>query len=296
MWLVFALLAAFFFAVVHVLDSYCVGEIFEKPWMGVITSSIASLVVFQLIPFVGPFVDWTFPPIQIVILAFLAGVLIQISQALYFQALEYSEAGIVAAYWNLIPVLLPLLTFAIYGRFFSLYEYAGIAILTLASIAMCLVDGETKTRWRSFLLMICACIMQVGVYLLEEIVFAETPFFLGFLIITCGLIFAGLVPLLFKNIRIVMVRNIKTIITMLRFFIIIEIANLAALFFAQRGIATGKPSLVAAAETTMSAYAFLLSLLFLFFFPKLGDKQVWHKLHYKIMLVLVMCFGVWMVS
>ena len=107
MWLVFALMAPFFFAVVHVLDSYCVSDIFEKPWVGGLTSSLATVVVILMaMPFVLPFIEWSLPPSKIILLALLAGGLIQASQFLYFQALSYSEAGIVAAYWNMIPAIL----------------------------------------------------------------------------------------------------------------------------------------------------------------------------------------------
>ena len=42
MWLVFALLSPLFWAIVTVLDRHCVERIFDRPWMGVITSALAS--------------------------------------------------------------------------------------------------------------------------------------------------------------------------------------------------------------------------------------------------------------
>lgn len=295
MWFIFSLLAAFFFALVHIMDSYCVEEIFEKPWMGVITSSIASLIILPLLPTISPLINWTLPQGHIVFLAFSCGILIQISQLFYFNALEYSDAGIVSSYWNFVPMFLPISMFLLYGKVLSLPQYFGILILIFTSVTMCLMEGGIEAKWKSFFLMIFASILQVAAYLIENIVFKESNFFLGFLIITSGIIITGLTPLFFKKIRRILKKNIKKIITLLRFFVLIEIVNLAALLFAQLGIANGNPALVAAVETTIPAHVFLLSFIILFFFPKLKHNNVLININIKIILVIFMCFGVWLV-
>src|SRR5687768_7864430 len=116
MWLFFALLTPLFWSVVHVMDSHCVDEVFEKPWMGMITSALTSTVIILFVPFIFPYFSDSAlsPPIYYILLAILAGMFIQISQFFYFQSLAFSEAGIVAAYWNLTPALLPVISFLIF--------------------------------------------------------------------------------------------------------------------------------------------------------------------------------------
>jgi drug/metabolite transporter (DMT)-like permease len=177
MWLLFALMSPFFWAIVHVLDAHCVERVFDRPWMGVITSALTSLVVVLIIPFAIPFVSWQVPRWEIVLLALLAGAVIQLSQAFYFQALDYSEAGIVAAYWNMTPALLPIASFVVLNKVLGGWRYLGIAILILASVSFCLLDTNFKARWRSFLLMVLASGLQVGALLLEKHVFEEGTFF-----------------------------------------------------------------------------------------------------------------------
>jgi len=46
----------------------------------------------------------------------LAGFAFMASQALYFRALAISESGTVAAYWNLLPVLLLLASYLFLGE------------------------------------------------------------------------------------------------------------------------------------------------------------------------------------
>lgn len=296
MWIAFALSAAFFFAVVHVLDEYCVDDVFEKPWFGVITSSIASIIVFQLIPFVAPFADMTLPKWNIVALSISAGILIQISQALYFKSLSYSEAGIVAAYWNLVPAILPIASFIAFGTIFSGKEVFGILILISTSIALCLFDANFEARWKSFFLMTLASLLQVIAYLSEDYIFDNSAFFPAFFLITFGLIITGIIPLLFKKIRLSIHKNSQKLIPLLKFFILIEVCNLIALFFAQKGIAIGDAALVAAIETTMPAHAFLLSALLVFALPKIANKDVLKNFAQKIAIVCVMVFGVYLVS
>lgn len=293
MWIAFSLSAAFFFALVHVLDEFCVGEVFEKPWFGVITSSIASIIVFQLIPFVAPFTDMTLPSWPIILMAIAAGVLIQLSQAIYFKALSFTEAGTVAAYLNMIPAILPIVTFFILGVTITLREASGIAILIGASVMICFLDSNLTTRWKSFFHIFLVCILQVAAYALEEYLFERTNFIWGFIFITTGIIATGLLPLLFKKVRIDLHRNARKLSGLAKFFIAIEIVNLLALFSAQRGIDLGKAPLVAAVETTVPALTFIISLVFIW---ALGRKHKHEKLHFKLPLIGVMVVGVLLIT
>jgi uncharacterized membrane protein len=289
MWVVFSLSAAFFFALVHVLDEYCVDDVFEKPWFGVITSSMASIIVFQLIPFVAPFVDMTLPTLHVSILAFAAGVFIQTSQALYFKALSYSEAGTVAAYLNMIPAILPFAAFFALGIKISANEIVGMIILIFSSTIICLLDNNLSVRWKSFGLIFFVCLLQVFAYLIEEIIFETAAFFPVFLIITSGIIFTGLLPLFFKGVRRDLSKNSHKLLKLAKFFVVIEIVNLLALFSVQSGINLGIAPLVAAVETTVPAFTFILSVLLMWL---LNKKIVIDKMHFKIPVIALMAFGV----
>ena len=61
MWLFYALLGPPFWALVHILDSHCVGEVFDRPWVGIVTSSLATAVIVLFLPFILPVDDWLFP-------------------------------------------------------------------------------------------------------------------------------------------------------------------------------------------------------------------------------------------
>jgi drug/metabolite transporter (DMT)-like permease len=229
-------------------------------------------------------------------MAICAGILIQLSQALYFKALSFSEAGIVAAYWNLVPAFLPIVSYLALGTIFSGRELLGIIILVSTSVALCILDANFETRWKSFFLMTAAASLQVIAYIFEDVIFSKSAFFPAFFLITFGLIITGMIPLGYKKVRHTLRRNTKKLMPLIKFFLVIEIFNLIALFFAQKGIATGDAALVAAIETTMPAHAFLLSAVLVFALPSLSNRDVLYKLPQKLIAVGVMIVGVYFVS
>ena len=296
MWLLFALLTPLFWAVVHVMDARCVDDIFEKPWMGAVTGAVASLVVFIPLPFLLFYADWAIPDISILLLALAAGMLIQISQVFYFQSLAYSESGIVAAYWNMVPAMLPLASFLILGKIFPPGKYIGIAILIVASVGMCLVDSNLKARWKSFFLMCIASALQVVLFLIEDHVFASIPFLTGFYLITAGLILTGIIPLTSPKFFFLFRRNFTVLRRSAAIFVGVEILNLCALFTSQKAVDLGDPPFVAAVESTIPAYTFFFSFLLLTFLPAYGDPLARKHLTTKILFVGMMAMGVYFVA
>lgn len=296
MWLVFALLAPLSFAIVHILDAHCVDNIFEKPWFGVITSSFASVIVLIMSLLMFPEVSLEKISMNDALLAFGSGFLIQISQIFYFQSLSYSEPGIISAYWNMIPSLLPVVSFFAFNTVLRLNEYLGIALLVIASVLMCLVDSNLQTRWKAFVLMLFASILQTILYLIQDELFTHNPFFEIYFYVILGIILCGLLPLLFKKTRISIRRNEQKLKSAFWLIMIIEFFYLLALGLAQKSVDLGNPSLVAAIETMLPAFTFLLSLVLLFVYPKFGDEKVFNKLWLKLILVLVMITGVILLS
>ncbi len=295
MWLFFALAAPFFWALVHVLDEYCVDHVLEEPWMGVVTSAFASLIVYLIIPFVLPGIDWQSIQISWIATAFFVGVLIQLSQFFYFTALSYSEAGIVAAYWNFVPALLPIFGFFVFHDILSVKQYIGIFVLIFASTSLCFLDFHHKTRMITVVLMLLAALFQVAAYILMTAIYLHLDFIFAYLVIVTGLIFCGLLPLLAPRIRKSIFNTFYNKGSLSVFFLVIELANLMALGCAQMAIKLGDASLVAAVETTIPAFVFFLSI---FWVRRMdvSSEALFDKLGLKIIIVTTMVFGVWMVS
>lgn len=296
MWIILALAASICFALVHVLDEYCVEEIFEKAWFGTITSALASLVIFLPLPLILPFTGWSWPSFQIIAISIFAGILIQMSQLLYFNALSKTNAGTVAAYWNLIPAILPILSFFILNRVLTPYQYTGIVILILASNVMLLADHNFETRISAFFLMVGASILQAVSYLLQDFVFENTGYLEGFILFTFGIILVGTLPLACPPVLRAFRKGERKMSKVINLFVGIEIINLIALAFAQKSLQIGIPSLVASVETTIPGFTFLITLGAISFFQMRLDENATSNLLKKITALALMAVGVYFVS
>jgi drug/metabolite transporter (DMT)-like permease len=294
MWLFFALLFPFLFAVICVLDAYCVEKVFDRAWMGAVTSSLASAMAFLLAPLV--LANWQPPTWKVIAIALLAGTMTQLGQAIYFQALEYSEAGIVAAYINLVPVMLPVFSYLAFGQAFGFWTYLGIALNIVAAVSMCLIDSNLEARWKSFFMMLLMCVLYSAAVLLEKEVFNHVPVLEGFLLITTGIVLSGALPLLASNIRRIFRANMTVLKPAIATLLLIEVINLAAIYARHQALSRGDPSLTEAVATVQPAWTFLLSFAFLFIAPKLGDPLAKQRLWLKLLLVVLMVVGVKLIS
>ncbi|WP_373540673.1 EamA family transporter [Chamaesiphon sp.] len=292
MWIQYALFSSFLWAIVHILDEYCVDKIFSKPWLGVITSSGISVGIFLIIPLMK--IGVVIPAGNILFICLITGAIIQFSQFFYFRALDNSDSGTVAAYWNITPVLLPIASYWLFGYLITGNNYLGIALLVIASIGLCTID-KFSSRWDTLSLMSIAAGLQTVAIVLEKYIFGQADFFGAFLAINIGIILSGLASLGIKEVRSVLVRDLPQIKQALPIFIAIELLNWVALYTGQIAVKLGDPALVSAIGASTPAYAFGLSLLIAIFGQRL-DLETRRKLPMKWGLVGVMMVGVWLIG
>lgn len=293
MWLYYALLGPPFWALIHILDSHCVGNVFDRPWIGVITSSLATAVISLVCLLVFPSMEWQLPDWHIVGLAILAGGFIQLSQAFYFQALDQTEAGIVAAYGNFTPTLLPLVSYFLLGEVLQPWHYIAIGVLVIASLCFCLIDISREGKWDSLFLMLMTSSLQVSAILIEKYVFEQGTFIICFMFIILGVVLSGVLPLLFSpKVRKIFIGNVPKLKPLASLFIGIECANVVALYLSQKAVDLGSPALSAAMETTVPGYTFLITIALLYFKHHYGDEDAKYQLRTKLILVAIMSAGV----
>lgn len=286
----------FFWAIVHVLDAYCVEELFDRSWVGIFTSALAMLVVFPLLA-IGLFIrGFSAMSTEMVALCGLSGVVFMSSQILYFKALESTESGIVAAYWNIIPLILPVLSYLLWGEVLSKTTYAGIGILIVSSVLFCLLDDNHGARWSSIGWMFLAAWMQVFYFILQKHIFDHCEVYQGFLVITLAMAITGITPILFDAQRRVIRSNMVRIWPVFWLILLIEVANLIAIATSQFAVNLAAPSLVSAVEASTPAYTFVISLSLYHLTKRYGEANAKRALAPKIFLVSIMVLGVWLVS
>ncbi|MFM8172995.1 MAG: EamA family transporter [Pirellulaceae bacterium] len=295
-WLAFALASPAFWAIVHVLDAYCVDRIFERPWMGLITSGLCTVAILPAL--------WLFlavagiepMPWKNICQCLACGILFVASQRLYFQALSITESGIVAAYWNFIPLLLPVASYLFWGEWLTWQQAGGSAILVAGSVAFCLLDGNLQSRWSAFGLMLSGGLLQVAYFLIQNELLRECPAFQAFVVISTSIGLVALTPLIARPVRSAFASNWPRIRAAFGLLIVIEAANLIAVATSHYAVNHGIPSLVAAVESTIPGYTFVFSFILYATTGKLGEREAREHLFLKLSLVLLLAFGVWLVS
>ncbi len=300
MWIQYALLSSFLWAVIHILDEHCVDKIFSKPWLGVITSSGISAGIFLLVPILN--VPIVIPPGNLLAICLVVGAIIQLSQFFYFCALDCSDSGTVSAYWNLTPILLLISSYWLFGYLITANNYVGVVLLLIASVGLCAID-KFSNRWDTLYLMSIASGLQTIVVILEKHIFNLTDFFGAFLSITAGIIISGLVTLVLKEVRSTLITDARLIKQALPIFVAIEVINLTALYAGQTAVKLGVPALVSAVEASTPAFTFGISMLINTWKQRIdlrGIKRELHepkrKLSIKWGLVGLMIGGVWLVG
>ncbi len=295
-WVLFALLSPLLWSFVYVLDAYCVETLFTRPWIGVVTSSFLMLALFPLLILGLLFTDGKGLTLEQTGLALLAGAIFVVGQSLYFQALAFSESGIVAAYFNLLPVFLLIAGFLWLGERFAGSAYLGAGLLIAGSCAFCLLEKNRRLGGLALLLMTFSAASQAAYFLILSTLLEGVPGYPVFVTITFSMILSGLIPLGFTECRSVMFKNFSSLLRTFPLLIAIEAINLLAVAANQRALELGPASLVATVEATAPAFSFVLSAFLYGMTRKYGEPQAIQRLIPKLGLILMMAFGVWMVS
>lgn len=257
MWLAFALLSAFCWAIIELFDERCVDERFSRPILGMVVSGALSVPGLLLPLLTG----WSPPMWSIFLSAFTAGVLSQVCQGLYFCVLEESDAGTIGSYENLIPVTVLLTSFLFFGELLSRLQYLGITLVLGASTALCLLDRDerAKPKWSSFMIMLGAAFLMSSAIFLQNAALAEASWSAVFPPFVLGIVLTGLSPLLCPTVRAALRADRRRIRSIWHLFLAIEMLNLTAYGLHQLSLARSAPSLVETIMATIPAFIFLLS-------------------------------------
>ena len=295
MWLAITLASCLLWAVLFVADAHLVAVVFDRPWVGVLTSGAVSALA---LPLVGIWAAATWQPLgwDTVALGLLTGVAFVACQYAHFQAMAYTEAGIVAAYWGMTPVFTLAGGAAVLGEHLTGWQYAGVGVLVAAAVLFGLADTKGAGRWRALWLMLAGCVFQAGYLVAQKVVYSAATTPQAFAVILAGMAAAGLSPLAFGGCRRVVRGNMPRLRAAGGMLLVIEGVHLGAVFTGQLGVDAGSPSLVAAMEGTTSGLTFLLSLALYALTRRFGEEQAGRRLWLKLILVAVMALGVWMVS
>ncbi|MDO8565700.1 MAG: DMT family transporter [Candidatus Moranbacteria bacterium] len=141
-WLLMALIAPFLWALVAIVDTYFVHDVYEDEYDGMVVSGVFQLLPWLLVP-VGA-IEFTFSSAQIAGFAFVAGGMLALSFFCYFKALFIrNDAVLMQTLWTVGVPVVPFFAYFLIGEVLTSAHYAGIGIAFIG-ILLFNFDGNVK--------------------------------------------------------------------------------------------------------------------------------------------------------
>ncbi|PIN93993.1 hypothetical protein COU54_00775 [Candidatus Pacearchaeota archaeon CG10_big_fil_rev_8_21_14_0_10_31_24] len=281
LWIIFALLAAFFVALVNIIDRLIIKEEMKDSKLAVIIGSVSAFVCYLII---GLIYGISFPSWNIVGLSLIVGILNVYANVLYYNALKKEEVSRVVPVMATIPIFVLILAAIFLGEKFVPLQYLGILFLVIGAF---LISFREKLHhivlskvfgtilFASFLI---AIISVISKYVLTPENILHILFWFG----TGGLICALLV---FAKHHPHIRENAKKGIIYLVFGSMLAVGASFLLFYS---IAHGPVSLVLSLYESKPLFVFLMVLLLSKTYPKLLREKMSKRIIIQKLLAVIL--------
>jgi drug/metabolite transporter (DMT)-like permease len=270
-WFWIALIAPFLWAIIAIIDTYFVNGVYRDEFDGTIISGVFQSLPWLLVLF--GIVQFTFPGIEVALLALLAGGLFLLSFFFYFRALFISnDATLMQILWGVGVPVVPFFAWILMGEVLTSMHYMGIGIAFLG-IMLFNFDGKVK---KAGLTKIMLPMMGAIVFLSLSMVIAKEAYTLSlsdflsvFLIFSSGATLTSLAVLVVgkKN----PLWKIKEIVILSRkyfvVFVIGETLSILATIASQKAISLApSASFVIVIESLVPIFVMIMSVLIILAF------------------------------
>lgn len=288
-WFSLALLAAFIWAFVDVLDKYFVTKLSKNPYIPVMIIAPVDFFVSMSIFFVHGFE--TLAP-RFVLLGLLAGTFRVLMMFWYFRAAQIEEISRVSPLFYISPFFLLLAAGIFLGEVFTLTQYAGIVFLVLGAFFISEKKPFSlhvgKAFWYMIFAALCLSVSQMIIkYLLGFFdtwtVFAYTEFGVFLSILPIFYLHFGDLRRLFQH----------TGAKPFRLLAFSEGLNLGAVFLSVVAASSGPITLVNAVSAVQPFFLLFLTILLSIFSPKILHESIGKKMIlFKVFSIGLMFLGV----
>ena len=317
-WLLIAFLAPLFWAMVNMIDVYFVDGIYQDELDGTIIFSL-----FQMVPWLVLFWIVDIPLGEVMhterllgagsttALSFLGGVLYACSFYCYFKTLfRHNDASLLQVLWNLTVVVVPALSFLLFGEILPVWQYVGMVVVLLGATMLSLNPKLRERISKNYLATILGAVFFLSLSMIVQDraygaltqVYGSDGFWVGFFFFGVGAFVAGLATaFLTKRNPLPLVKRYGNV------FILGEGIYFLGTLFSQRALDIApSASSVAVIETFVPVFILLYSLLIIAFFSiavkkkskvvkKIYSEQI-GGIWIKIIATSIMAFGVYIIS
>lgn len=304
-WLFMAFAAPAIWALVNIIDVYFSKEVFQDEYDAVIITGAFGILPWILTPIFG----FSFPEVNITLLALGGGICFLLSYWFYFRALfVIGDTALIQVLWNTTAIVVPVLAFFLIKEKLSEIQYIGIVVTFEGLMTLSVVGGSTRENMTKILPSMIGAIIFFSLSLIaQEKVYTQTTFWNGLLVFTLGIFFGSVLFLIARTIQGKTFHLIKMNKYYIRWFLGTEIINVVGIVCSQRAISLAPAiSFVAVIESLMPAFIILESiviLLFLKIFSRNGH-EIMERIHQeqtagfraKALAIAIMATGIYLIN
>lgn len=296
-WLFFALLAPLIYAIVVDIDKYILEkEISDYRGMPIYSAIVASIVGLILWIITG-FPLLNFKDSSIIILT---GMLTIWGLAFYFKALRNDEASRVTILFQLIPVMVLILSYLILDEKLSATQFIGFLLILFATIGVSFNKKKISFKLSSsFYLIFLTDLLWASAYVLFKFVVDNSSFYKVISFEGFGIGLGGLtLYCMFPSIRTAFIQtNKKVRKRVLGLVFINEGIFVVSRFCIYLAISLGPVALVKVVEGTQVFFAIFYGWLFTVFAPKIVKENISKdNIFKKILFGILILLGLWIIN
>jgi len=293
MWILFAVLAAFFWAINNIVDKFVLTKWVKQPFVPVIILGLIGFIAAMIVFFSHGITHLSGLGI---FLAFAAGISYVLMNVFYFRALQLEEVSRVSPMFYVAPLIILLFATIFLGEVFTPLKYLGIFLLVAGAILISSKDilkfRFSKAVWWMLLSAFALAINQI----LTKYLLGLTDFWTVFFYIRIGTLVAVVpiiciyLPELIRNIR----QHGGRVLALISGN---ETLNIFGVLLFTIAISVGSVTLVNALSSVQQFFVLFIAVILSIFYPLILKEEIGKStLALKLFAILSMFVGVILVT
>jgi drug/metabolite transporter (DMT)-like permease len=268
-WMLFTLLAVFFWSVCNILDKFVVTRYIRNPIIMMMFLSSFSLIFAFIVAIFQPI---TIPSISLLLPLLASGICYFIGCSLYLKSLTVEEVSRVVSLYSITPIFVLILSTVFLHEIFTWDKYVGILLIVLGSVLISLKKEAKFKLSKALSLMTMSAIFIAFYYILQKFALNSLSYWNVFFWVRIGCFLSA--PFLFFFYHKLFVESLKKYPVTGVYLPIIEILNVVGVYLIVIAYSVGYAGLVSAFTEIHSLVVFLMVVALSVFKPKILKEEM----------------------
>lgn len=269
MWFFFAVLTAFCWALINVLDSILVHNYEKKPMALMWSQSWFSIPILIVLAEIVPLQsDWIY-------ILLLFGVIGYIGDLWFFHVLDHVDVSVSNLAWAFLSVFLALSGFLLFGEMWTPLQTLGAILIVAATLFLCVFHQHINFR-HAMMLILSLSLIYLPFYIVKKVALdaGEPPATVFFWLILSRELCSFTTPFFFPTVRRTALRAIRSNWSFSVINCIVILSFFGAEYFGALSYALGPLSLVAIANNVQPFFVLGLAGMFVWLLPRRLPREL----------------------